>query len=415
MELKDCRQLFVGTKDKVFLDAACVGLAPITAKEKIVEFLDMAITCPARDASEHHVHMDDLKERALNSAAKLFNAPTDHVTLIESTTHGLNIAAHSIQFNKDDEIILCDTEYLQVAIPFVKIAEKHGLKIVPLKVPKSSHASIEDFARLVTKKTKALCLSSVQWCTGQRIFTKAISDLCRAHNIWLIIDGVQEAGALDIDVNNRPCDFYIAGGHKWLNAPYGCGIMYMSKKALGLEAPTFGYLNLDAPPGGWGQYFRDPTQTPFRNYDFPAKARSFSIGGTGNYPGAIGLEQSMNIVHQIGIKNVEKRVLELSRLLKSTLQRLNVHVIGNHNDESLSGITMFSVHNDPHEDLACLNQLLQQRILLSVRYTNGHGGIRASTHYYNNEEDIDQLCNTIKTFTGSSKNIFLPISQSIGG
>ncbi|OPZ23253.1 MAG: Aminotransferase class-V [bacterium ADurb.BinA186] len=188
--------------------------------------------------------------------------------------------------------------------------------------------------------------------------------------------------------------------------------MYMSRKALSLSASTFRYLNLDAPAGGWGHYFRNPTQTPFRDYNFPAKARSFSIGGTGNYPGAIGLEQSMNIVHQIGIKNVEKRVLELSRLLKRKLHTLNVHVTSAENDEALSGITMFSINNDPNQDLACLNHLLNERILVSVRYTNGHGGIRASTHYYNNEEDIDRLCHTVKTFIGPSKNIFLSDAPS---
>ena len=103
MEITDCRRLFIGTSDKVFLDSACVGLAPITAREKILEIPDLTVHCHSRDVSEHHVKMDDMKEQALLSAQKLFNAPLSHVTLIESTTHGLNIAANAMAFEKNDE------------------------------------------------------------------------------------------------------------------------------------------------------------------------------------------------------------------------------------------------------------------------------------------------------------------------
>ncbi len=398
MDIENCRSLFIGTRHKVFLDSACVGLVPINAREKILEFLNMAVNCEARDVSAHHVKMDDMKAKALWSAQKLFNATEKHVTLIESTTHGLNIAANSIPFEKDDEIIICDTEYLQVAIPYIKMAEKGRLKIIPLETPKNSIVRLQDFTRLLTKNTKAICLSSVQWCTGQRVFTRKLGELCRENKIWLIVDGVQEAGALNINVNNRYCDFYIAGGHKWLNAPYGCGIMYMSEKAIDLTPPSFGYRNLETPHLGWGKYFQDQGQTPFRNYNFPISARSFSIGGTSNYPGSIGLEQSINIILDIGIEKVEKRIMALNKLLKNSLREI-AEVHGSNDEEAQSGITMFSVSNDPAKNISTLNHLLDRRILLSVRYTNGHGGIRASTHYYNNEEDIERLCREIKNLT----------------
>ena len=172
--------------------------------------------------------------------------------------------------------------------------------------------------------------------------------------------------------------------------------MYMSDRALNLAPTTFGYLNLESPPSGWGKYFQDPTQTPFRHYTFPTSARSFSIGGTGNYPGSIGLGQSINIIHQIGVAKVEKQILGLSKLLKTKLRSLGARVFGSDREETQSGISMFSLFNDPAKDLAALNHLLDRRILLSIRYTNGHGGIRASTHYYNNEEDIHRLCREIE-------------------
>lgn len=398
MDIKNCRSLYPGCNDKIFLDSACVGLIPFTAQQKVIEFMNMALRCDAKDSSEHHIKMDALKEDALHSVQKLFNTSIDQVCFIESTTHGLNIAANAIDFKADDEVIICDTEYLQVAIPFVKLAEKKNIKITPLITPANSIIEIDHFTKLINKKTKAICISAVQWCTGQRIFKSSLGDLCKQNNIWLIIDGVQEAGALNIDVNERYCDFYISGGHKWLNSPYGCGIMYMSKRALTLEPSSFGYLNLPAPANGWGSYFRDRLQTPFRDYNFPKSARSFSIGGTSNYPGAIGLKEAIDIVLSVGVKTIEKQVLFLSRYLKSRLRNMGFLVIGNDSDEDQSGITMFSFNNDYDKDHALLNYLLEKRILISQRYTNGHGGLRISTHYFNNERDIEILCEALQAF-----------------
>lgn len=395
MDIREARRLFVGLNDKVFLDSACVGLAPITAHQAINKFLDIAVHCPAKNVSDHHIAMDEMKQEALIFGTQLINSHIDNLSLIESTTHGLNIAVNSIPFDSSDEVIICDTEYLQVAIPFMKRHEKQELKVVPLKAP-YGHISMAHFERCITKNTKAIVISSVQWCTGQRIFTRELGKLCQQQGIWLVVDGVQELGALTFDPEARYCDFYIAGGHKWLNAPYGCGLMYMSKRAQELEPPGYGYLNLPAPEKGWGNYFQEPSQTPFREYRFPRVAKSFGIGGTGNYPGAIGLGQSIKLVNDLGTHNVEHRVLALSSLVRAELQKLGARIVSPDDPESRSGITMFRLFDTYEQDQKALDYLLEQRIFLSIRYTNGHGGIRVSTHYFNNEEDIARLCHAIK-------------------
>ncbi len=395
MNLKDVRELFVGTKDKIFLDSACVGLAPNTAREAIKRFLDLVVNCPARDISEHHMAMDDMKGEAIIEAAKLLNTAPENLTLIESTTHGLNIAANSIPFEGSNEVLICDTEYLQVSIPFAKKHEAGKLKLIPVVPEKKGYFTLKDFENYISKNTKAICLSSVQWCTGQRVFNKQIGELCRRNGVWIIVDGIQEIGALNCDVNLRYCDFYIAGGHKWLNAPYGCGIMYMSSRAQQLDPPHYGYLNLASPPQGWGKFFQEPSQTPFRPYPFPKNAKSFGIGGTGNYPGAIGLSESIKIINQIGRERVEQKVLQLNGFLREQLVKLGAKVLSPEDLDDRSGITIFRLFDSYEQDTKALEFLQDRRIFLSIRYTNGCGGLRVSTHYFNNEDDILRLCSAI--------------------
>lgn len=397
MNWSSARELFIGTKDKVFLDSACIGLVPVTAKDAISQFLDLVVECPAKDISEHHLAMDEMRNNTLEEVSVLLNTNIDNVALIESTTHGLNIAANSIPFKPLDEVIICDTEYLGVAIPFIKKMDHKKLKVAPIYTPSHGHLTIKDFEQRITNHTKAICLSSVQWCTGQRVFSQQLGQLCQGLGIWVIVDGIQEAGALNAATNLDYCDFYVAGGHKWLNAPFGCGFMYMSKRAQELVPPSHGYLNLEEPTEGWGKYFQQPSQSPFKIYEFPKIARTFSIGGTGNYPGAIGLGESIKIVNSLGPIEVENRVLGLTAFLRDQLEKCGAKLISPREPSSLSGITMFRIFDNNEQDQKALNYLLNQRILLSIRYTNGHGGLRASTHYYNNEEDILRLCHCIKT------------------
>jgi len=396
MQFEEARDLFPGLQNKVFLDAACVSLIPRTAKEKIIEFLDMALECPSPDASLHHIAMDTWRSQANGEAARLFNVDPTRIALIESTTHGLNTAANAIGFCEGDEVLIVDTEFLQVAIPFSKKEEEGKLKIVAVQTPPGGILTIESFEKKITKKTKAICVSSVQWCTGQRLPMRELGQLCRSRGIWLIVDGVHEAGALHVDLSDIDCDFYICGGHKWLNSPFGCGVMVMSRQALELSPSSFGYLALAEPDGGWGAFFRDPNQSPFRQYVFPKRAKTFEIAGTSNYPGAIGLLESLKIVNSIGSKRVEHRVTELALFLRLQLERMGIRVSSPSQQEALSGITIFQLFEDRDADLDALEKLLREKILVSIRYTSNLGGIRVSTHYFNNEDDILKLCSSIQ-------------------
>jgi cysteine desulfurase / selenocysteine lyase len=396
MNFQEARKLYPGLKDKVFLDAACVSLIPQTAKQEIENFLQMALECPARDASFHHIAMDTWRQKTVLETAKLFNVEENRIALVESTTHGLNIAASCIPFEENDEILIIDTEFLQVAIPFSKKEEQHQLKIVAVEGSQDKSVDLPMLLEKVSKKTKAICISSVQWCSGYRFSMQELGDFCRERGIWLIVDAVHEAGVLSIDATKRYADFLITGGHKWLNAPFGCGIMILSSRALQLSPTSYGYLALEEPTGGWGAFFQDPTQTPFRQYNYPKTAKQFEISGTSNYPGAIGLRETIKIVNQLSVSKVEEYVLSLGQFLQKELTKLNFKIVSSKDPKHQSAITVFRAFDDPDKDRMLLEKLLDEKIFASIRYTANRGGIRISTHYYNNQEDILKLCHTIK-------------------
>lgn len=388
----EARSSFPGLADKVFLDTAAVSLAPRQAVDAVHAFLDVAMHCPARDASTHHLALDALWTSAAEQAARLLRTDRRHIALVESTTHGLNIAANAIPFRRGDNVLVADTEYLQVAIPWAMKHRTRGISIRPVLSRDEGVLTVEQFEQAIDRRTRAVCVSSVQWSSGYRVDVARLGALCRARGVWLVVDAVQQMGALALDLSESWADFVVAGGHKWLNAPFGCGVMYVGDRALEELSPAaYGYLAMEEPEGGWPVYFETPTTTPYREYRFPRAGKRFENAGTSNYPGAAGLAASLALVNAVGIDRAEAHIASLTALLQSRLRALGTHVVSKAGDDVRSGITVFSVFRDPRQDKAVVERLLSERILVSMRYTSSVGGIRVSTHYFNDEEDVDRL------------------------
>ena len=251
---------------------------------------------------------------------------------------------------------------------------------------------VEAFAEHVDDDTRAVIVSSVQWTNGFAVDLDGLADLCRAHGALLVVDAIQQLGATRLSVKDTPADVVVAGGHKWLNAPFGCGLLYVRRSTLPeLRMPSWGYLGLEPPEGGWGHYFATPETSPVRIYDFPTEAKSLEINGTANYPGAVGLGASLELINACGIATIEEHVLELTDRLHEELPRLGVRVVTRPERAARSGITTFEVSDVAAENEAFLQALLDERIYVAMRYTSGVGGIRVSTHLYNDHDDLDRL------------------------
>jgi cysteine desulfurase/selenocysteine lyase len=388
------RQHFPGLLDKVFLDAACVSLAPRPAVEAIEKFLDLTMVCPLESSTAHHIFMDEMRAAARPAAARLINAHEDEIALVESTTHGLSLAANAIPLERGDRILMSDLEFLEVAVPWTQ-KKKDGIEIdvVPNH---QGEVRIEDIASHLTPRTRVVAISTVQWTNGYRCDLAALSKLCRERSIWLVVDAIQQLGAFPLDVRQIPVDILACGGHKWLNSPFGCGFLYISRDSLPrLRPPLPGYLSVQDPPGGWGEYFQTPTTTPVQDYQFVSTARRYETGGTANYPGAIGLAASLKLIHALGQQNISSHIYSLTELLLAGLDKLPVTVVTPRSRENRSGIIAFSV-GAAEKNVKLMRGLMEKKILVSVRYTSNVGGVRVSCHFYNSPEDVDTLLTELK-------------------
>jgi cysteine desulfurase / selenocysteine lyase len=388
----DARATFPALRDRTFLDAACVSLIAQPVHDEIRRFLDICLAPGTADASEHHLAMDEARPRTVAEAARLIHADPASVALVESTSHGLNLVARALPLRAGDRVLIADTEFLQVAIPWQVRAKRDGVEIVQVRTHDEGVVTPDDFARAMDARTRVVCVSSVQWNTGWRIDTAAVGALCRAHGAYLIVDAIQELGACPIDVTAAPVDALVAGGHKWLNAPFGCGILYLGPRILDeLEPEGYGYLAVTEPDGGWDEYFRTPSISPFTEFRFVRTAKRFETGGTSNYPGAIGLGASLRQINAIGPEVIGAHIRRLTDRLHDALPRAGARLVTKRTPASArSGITTFTF-DDASRNRAVVQALRDRRVQVSLRYTSNIGGIRVSTHFFNDEQDIDAL------------------------
>ena len=396
MQVREARSLFPGLLGRVFLDSGAVGLMPESAVRAVKELIDFASGMQGPDTRSVYAEMGRRRREAVSSIAQLIGASPDEIALVESTTHGLNLAAASIPIRRGESVIVPDTEFPQVAVPWAKLAEERGTRVKFVK-SRNGRFTAEDMEAEMDRRTRVVCLSSVQWSSGFRVDLGAIGKLCRSKGIYLVVDAIQHVGAAGLDVRKTPVDFIACGGHKWLNAPMGCGFLYVRKALVGsLRPPSYGYQSLREPHGGWGRYWRTPSITPDRTYRFPARARKWEVGGTANFPGAVALRTSVDLVNELGIEQVEAHIQSLVDRLLQGLDTIGAQIVSPVERRERAGIVSFRMYREPRRDWELVQNLLARKIVVSMRYTSRVGGIRGSVHYFNNEQDIDTLLDALR-------------------
>ncbi|MFJ9752763.1 aminotransferase class V-fold PLP-dependent enzyme [Streptomyces chartreusis] len=384
--------------ENTYLDSACIGIAPRRSVEAVSAFLRQVDECPEGSGTSRHSRLNELRAAARPLAARLIGAAPEDIAIVESTTHGLTIAAQSLPLSPGDMVAISDLEFIQMGVAWSQL-ESRGVRIQPIRHVEGT-LSVDRIRESLHSRVRVLALSSVQWTNGFRADLAAISAICEERGIWLVVDAAQHLGALRMNVSQTPVDMLVCGGHKWLNSPFGAGVLYISPKVRErLNRPVAGFFSAKFPMGdsSWGESFLRRDTSPFREYEFSSNARTWEIGGTSNFPGGIALSASLSLILEIGSAVVEERIFALTEHLFDGLSRTPFTIVSNRAMRHRSGIVTLTTGNGA-ADVALMNHLLSIGVPVSVRYTSGVGGVRVSCHYYNTYGDVDRLLNGVTSW-----------------
>jgi len=307
---------------------------------------------------------------------QLFNCSYKEIAYVKNTTQGILFASNGIDFKAGDNVIIPDYEFPANVYPWTNLKEKGvEVRFVP---EKDGRFLIEDFERLIDSRTKVISVSFVEFTTGFRNDVERLGEICNEKRIFYVVDGIQGVGAIPIDVKKCKIDLMSQDSHKWLLGPEGIGVVYVSEEAMEmLKVPFAGYAGVVD--------YQD-----YLKYSQPLdkSARRFEEG-TLNLLGIYSLYASIEMLLKVRIENIYKELMKLTSLLYEGLVKKGYIVVTPMGDNERSGIITFV--SEKYDCRYLFEVLKKNRISTAMRRER----IRLSPHFYNNEEDIEQLINIL--------------------
>lgn len=355
------------------------GVAPIShrAAEALRRFADQA---------EHQAyHGSGWYARAKQTkqlAARLIGAEDEReIAFVPNTSAGISLVARGLDWRAGDDVVITDVEYPANRYPWVDL-KRHGVRVIEVRQDDNGRVHAEDVADAITSRTRVVSISHVQYASGCRTDLRPIADMVHQAGGYLCVDAIQSVGVMPFDVNEHGVDFLAADGHKWMLGPEGAGIFYCrADLAEMLHPAVVGWMNMvDAQD--YGNY----------RFEFQPDARRFEPGSW-NLPGVHALGASIELLLEVGLDVVWRRIFDLTTRLCDGLEAKGYRVFSPRAREAeCSGIVVFEppANGDERIELTCkriVQTLEKQNIVIVVR----NGRLRASPHFYNTSEQIERL------------------------
>ncbi len=301
----------------------------------------------------------------------LLNAESvEEIAFSPNTSTGLNMIASGLEWRAGDRIILNTMEFPSNIYPFMAL-EKQGV-IIDWVEPREGRILPADIEKRVTSGTRMVAISFVQFLNGFTADLETIGRLCKEKKIWFVVDGIQGAGVVPVDVVKCNIDAFVAGGHKWLMWPMGTGFLYASKKILPhLRPPIAGWLSV-----------KDSWNLFDYKLDFLETASKFEPG-TFNFIGLAAAHTALSTFLELGITNINRKIMEVTDHLLQGFKKLSLEIVTPQESESRSGIVSIKVP----EAEALLEAMAANKIFPAFR----EGVLRFSPHCGNTIEDADKV------------------------
>ena len=340
-----------------FMDFASIGAMSIPARAGLAEMAD------AMSGSRGKLvpMVMDRVETTRGLGARLMGVPPEQVTLVPSTSAGLFAVAYGLA---GGTVVVPETEFPANLYPWVRAAEAGRIDLRTFPVP-GGRLTADLVAQAVDSGTTAVALSHVDYRTGYRCDLPAIREA--AGPALLVVDAVQGLGALTFSMEG--VDVMVAGGHKWLRAGGGAGLLAVSELALERLRPALtGWLGVV-----------DPFDTAAPLPHPPLEGADRFVMGSGSFTAVAALCESLRTLLAVSMEDVEAAVLARSSAVEEEARRAGARVLAPWRmDDERSGIVSFSPARESSEDAYA--RLVAEGFSLTERNGMLRVAPHASTH-----------------------------------
>ena len=314
--------------------------------------------------------------RSLADVADFIGAGPAEVTYTHGALAGLRLVARGLDLQPGDEILAGSHERPAVLGTWRTEAVRHGWRLVELPqpgAPESPAAIVGRYAGAITPRTRVLLVSHVQCTDGTLMPLRELCALARANGALSIVDGALGPGHVDLRVGELGCDVYAAAFHRWTNAGWGIGALYVRNEVQPRIWPATGATN-DA-SGAQARY----------------GTASRQLG-----PAIDGLGVALDLQRVVTSARIGARIRELAAYLRLQLATLpGVVVLTPANAALSAGIVSLRMPRGEHAAVAAA-LAEEDGIVVGVVQQGDFDALRLSVHPGNDFGQLDRCVNALR-------------------
>jgi len=390
LDVKNIKKRFPIFKENpnlVYLDTTASALKPQTVIDSIVNYYTNYGVNIHRGVYNLSYEATLLYENSRETVAKFINADYEEVIFTKGTTNSLNMVAQSFlhKLGKDDEIITSNLEHHSSFLPWLNVSKKTGAKLIFVNLDKNGDIDLNHLKEITNRNTKIVALTHVSNVMGRIQPVKEIVKIAKSVDAITVIDSAQAVAHFPIDVKDLNVDFLAFSAHKMMG-PSGVGVLYINKK-LHDELEPFEY-------GGEMANYVNKDSAEFRTSPIKYEA------GTPIIAGVIALKESINLLVEIGFKNIKNHINDLNKYALKELKQIKGVTVYNNSDTGIITFNIDGVH--PHDvatifdDKNICLRAGEHCAQLTMKWLGEVATLRASFYIYNSKEDVDKFIKTVK-------------------
>ena len=382
MNIREDFPIFRDNPSLVYLDNAATTQKPSCVIEAVRHFYERDNANPLRGLYDLAQRATAVYEDSREAVAEFIGAAgPEEIVFTRNASESLNLVAYSYgTFLKEgDEILLSVMEHHSNLIPWQQLAVRSGAVLKFIECGVDGRITEEAFRSALSSRTKIVSMTQISNVLGVRNDIRTFARLA-----------AQSVPHIPVDVQDLDVDFLAFSGHKML-APMGIGVLY-GKKALLEKMPPF----LTG-----GEMIEYVTREGATWAELPHKFEA----GTVNAAGAVGLKTAIEYYRKVGFDAIQKREEELSEQAFDVLSTIpHLHIMGGNTAKEHNGIFSFSLDGvHPHDIAEILNadgvciRAGHHCAQVLMQHMNVPSTVRASLAFYNREEDILRLAQSLST------------------
>lgn len=323
---------------------------------------------------------------ARDKFARLVGASPGDIAIVKNVSEGINAIASAIPWHSGDNVVLCtELEHPNNVLPWLHL-QRLGVEVRSV-APVEGAIEPEAIISAIDGRTRIVSCSSVTFSPGLRTDLARIGRACRPRGVLFLVDAVQSAGILRIDVADDSVDALVTSTAKGLLGLYGCGFLYCRREWAQRLVPA--YLSrpaVELPP----ERYSEMTGT---DVTIRADARRFEVGAV-DYASCYAVDASLDLLAEVGAPAIEAHVLGLASRLRSGMAELGLEIPARaFGPEGSHIVTVGRLGDGGHgtTNNPLLTRISEHLTAQQVVHTIRRGMLRFAFHLFNSDDDVDRV------------------------